>query len=95
MNTAQNYAPLHFSATPIEPTDAEWPSFADMIEHLQNLELISQAITRRDPANYHLLRSAEVLKQEFLDAIERLHPEWLELIGYPQREAYRSDQARA
>lgn len=91
----QTYALQRPVATSIEPTDAEWPSFADVIEHLQNLELTSQAITRRDPANYHLLRSAEVLKQEFLDAIERLHPEWLELIGYTQREAYRSDQARA
>ncbi len=95
MNTAQNYAPLHFPATPIEPTDAEWPSFADVIEHLQNLELTSMTIARRDPANYHLLRSVEVLKQEMLDAVERLHPEWLELIGYPQHEAYRPDQAQA
>lgn len=91
----QTYALQHPVATPIEPTDAEWPSFADMIEHLQNLELTSMAIARRDPANYHLLRSAQVLKQEFLDSIERLHPEWLELIDYPQHEPYRPDQAQA
>lgn len=91
----QTYDLQHPVATPIEPTDAQWPSFADMIEHLQNLELTSMAIARHDPANYHLLRSAEVLKQEFLDSMERLHPEWLELIGYPQHEAYRSDQAKA
>lgn len=89
--TPQTYTPLRYPATAIEPTDAEWPSLSDAIEHLQNLELTSMAIARRDPVNYHLLRSVEILKQEMLDAIGRLDPEWLELIGYPEHEAYRPD----
>lgn len=91
MNTAQTYALQRPVATTIEPTDDVWPSFADVIGCLKDLELTSVALAKHDPVNYHLLRSVEVMKQEMLDSIERLHPDWLELIGYPEHEAYRPD----
>lgn len=91
MITPQTYTRLQYPATTIEPTDTDWPSLADVIERLQSLELTSMAIAKHDPVNYHLLRSVEIMKQEMLDSIERLDPDWLELIGYARHEAYRPD----